>query len=329
MIINLPPLICQQTCALYGVCTCINNTQRNSMSTIHVLKRNGDKVVFDAEHVNTAVAWACEGVTGVDTSTVALHSSNQIFDGIQTTDIQKVLVKTAADMISEHTPNYDIVAGRLEIMDLRKEAYGSFTPPHLMLHISRLVELGLYDPELLSLWSPEELNQLDDALAHERDLNLRYAATQQYKGKYLVQNRTTKQIYESPQMTYMCASMALHQSEDKARRIQYVVDFYNATSLGKISLPTPIMGGVRTPTRQFASCTVVDCGDSLDSINSAANTIIKYISQRAGIGINGGAIRAVGSEIRRGMAVHTGKIPFFKHFLSAVKSCSQGYLLAV
>lgn len=291
---------------------------------IRVTKRDGNTENWNPDQINNTVAWACQGVDGVDVSTIALRSSNQLFDGITTTDIQKVLVKTAADMITMSTPNYDIVAGRLETMNLRKEAYGRFSPPPLNIHISNLVTAGMYDKDLLTLWDLEELEYLDKAINHDLDLTYKYAATQQFKGKYLVQNRRTKKIYETPQFAYMCAAMALHQDEQKDKRLQYVVDYYNATSQGKISLPTPVMAGVRTPTRQFASCTVVDCGDSLDSINSANNAIIKYISQRAGIGINGGALRSLGSEVRKGEVIHTGKIPFYKTFMASVKSSSQG-----
>jgi len=290
----------------------------------YVTKRNGERLPWDAERINESVLWAVQGVDGVDHSTIALRSSAQLFEGITTADIQKVLIKTAADMISEATPNYDLVAGRLEMMNLRKEAYGSFTPPLLHNHIWDMTSNSLYDMELMTSWSNKELATLNDYLCHEQDLTYRYAATQQFRGKYLVQNRKSKRIYESPQMAYMCMAMCLHQDEPLDKRMKYVIDYYTAISKGKISLPTPVMAGVRTPTRQFASCTVVDCGDSLDSINSANNAIVKYISQRSGIGINGGALRSLGSEVRGGEVVHTGKIPFYKTFMASVKSASQG-----
>lgn len=290
----------------------------------YVTKRSGERIKWDADRINDSVAWATQGVEGVDPSTIALRSSAQLYEGITTTDIQKVLIKTAADLISEETPNYDLVAGRLEIMNLRKEAYGTFEPPTLLDHINDMTYRGLYDKELRDLWSNTDLEMLEVYINHDQDLQYKYAATQQFKGKYLVQNRKTKRIYESPQMAYMAQAMALHQNEPLYNRVKYVRDFYDAVSSGKVSLPTPVMAGVRTPTRQFASCTVVDCGDSLDSINSANNAITKYISQRAGIGINGGAIRSLGSEVRGGEVVHTGKIPFYKTFMASVKSSSQG-----
>jgi len=323
-------MLCKQTCATVGICSCseIPNTSNENNKRINnmikeVTKRDGTREEWDSERVNETVLWATEGVDGVCHSTIALRSSSQLFDGISTSDIQKVLIKTSADMISEETPNYDIVAGRLEIMNMRKEVYGKYEPLHLKEHIKGMVDKGLYDEELYTKWSEEELDELDSNINHELDLDFRYAATQQFKGKYLVQNRNTHKLYETPQMAYMCLSMALHQDETEDR-ITKVLEFYGALSKQFISLPTPVMAGVRTPTRQFASCTVVDCGDSLDSINSANNAIVKYISQRAGIGINGGAIRSVGSDVRGGEVSHTGKIPFYKTFMASVKSASQG-----
>ena len=300
------------------------NTKQDNINMIeYVTKRDGTKLNWDADRINDTIKWATEGVDGVDHSTVALRSSPQLLNGISTSDIQRVLIKTAADMISEETPNYDLVAGRLEMMNLRKEAYDKYEPPKLATHIEKLTSAGLYDHELLTKWDAFDYARLEEAIVHDRDLNYKYAATQQFRAKYLVQNRRTNEIYETPQMAYMCLAMCLHQDEP-TEKVEKVINYYNAISEGKISLPTPVMAGVRTPTRQFASCTVVDCGDSLDSINSANNAIVKYISQRAGIGINGGAIRSLGSEVRGGEVVHTGKIPFYKTFMASVKSSSQG-----
>lgn len=290
----------------------------------NVTKRNGEIEEFSVEKFEEILNMSVEGVEGVASTSVATAAAAQLYDGMTTSDIQKVLIKTACDLISERTPNYDLVAGRLQIMDLRKEAYKSFTPPKLYDHLLEMVARNLYDPELLTKFTKEEIDELDEYIDHDRDLNYRYAATQQFKGKYLVQNRKTKQIFESPQMAYIAQSMALHQEEDYDARLKYIKEYYDALSLGKISNPTPVMAGVRTPTRQFASCTVVDVGDSLDSINSGNNAIVKYISQRAGIGVNGGRIRSIGSEVRGGEVVHTGKIPFYKTFLASVKSSSQG-----
>lgn len=291
---------------------------------MEVTKRNGVKEPFDAERINDTVAWACDGVDNVNGSTIALHVSKQIYDGVTTDEIQDALIKTAADNINERTPNYDIVAGRLAMMNIRKEAFGSYDIPSLKSYIEELVDLGRYDDNLVKLWTDSELDELEEYIDHERDMQYKYAATQQFKGKYLIQNRTTGEVFETPQLAYMAMGMCLHEEEPKDKRLQLVKDFYDAVSLQKISLPTPIMAGVRTPTRQFASCTVVDCGDSLDSINSANNAVVNYIARRAGIGINGGAIRSIGSPVRGGEVSHTGKIPFYKTIMASVKSSSQG-----
>ena len=198
------------------------------------------------------------------------------------------------------------------------------TPPNLYDHVVKMVELGKYDKHLLEDYCKEDFEKLNKAINHERDMNFAYAGIQQMEGKYLVQNRVTGEIYESPQFLYMLVAMGLHAKEDKSIRLNLVKKYYNACSNFKISLPTPIMAGVRTPTRQFSSCVLIESGDSLDSINAASSSIVKYISQRAGIGLNAGRIRAEGSSIRGGEAYHTGCIPFYKHFQSAVKSCSQG-----
>ncbi|MCH8538144.1 MAG: ribonucleoside-diphosphate reductase subunit alpha, partial [Alkalimonas sp.] len=207
---------------------------------------------------------------------------------------------------------------------LRKKAFGQFEPPALYDHVVTMVENNRYDAHLLQDYSKAELEQLDTFIDHSRDLNFSYAAVKQLEGKYLVQNRVTGKIFESAQFLYMLVSACLFANYPKETRLSYVRRFYDAISLFKLSLPTPIMSGVRTPTRQFSSCVLIECGDSLDSINATSSAIVKYVSQRAGIGINAGRIRALGSPIRHGEAFHTGCIPFYKHFQTAVKSCSQG-----
>ncbi|MGL5309066.1 MAG: class 1a ribonucleoside-diphosphate reductase subunit alpha, partial [Plesiomonas shigelloides] len=202
--------------------------------------------------------------------------------------------------------------------------YGQFEPPKLLDHVRKMVELGKYDAHLLHDYSEEEFAQMDEFLDHWRDMNFSYAAVKQLEGKYLVQNRVTGEIYESAQFLYILVAACLFAGYPRETRLDYVRRFYDAISTFKISLPTPIMSGVRTPTRQFSSCVLIECGDSLDSINATSSAIVKYVSQRAGIGINAGRIRALGSEIRGGEAFHTGCIPFYKHFQTAVKSCSQG-----
>ena len=268
--------------------------------------------------------WAAKGLENVSVSQVELKSHIQFYDGIKTEDIHETIIKAAADLISENTPDYQYLAARLSVFHLRKKAYNQFEPPPLFQHVSKLVEMGKYDNHLLSDYTKEEFDEMDQAIDHTRDMEFSYAAVKQMEGKYLVQNRVTGDIYESPQFLYMLVGACLFSKYPNSTRMDYVKRFYEAVSQFKISLPTPIMSGVRTPTRQFSSCVLIECGDSLDSINATSSAIVKYVSQRAGIGINAGRIRAIGSAIRNGEAFHTGCIPFYKHFQTAVKSCSQG-----
>ncbi len=257
-------------------------------------------------------------------SQVELKSHIQFYDGIRTDDIHETIIKAAADQISKDTPDYQYLAARLAVFHLRKKAYGQFEPPRLYDHITKLVEDKRYDQHLLVDYTEQEIDDLDAYIDHNRDLNFSYAAVKQLEGKYLVQNRVTGEIYESAQFLYILVAASLFSDYPKETRLDYIKRFYDAVSTFKISLPTPIMAGVRTPTRQFSSCVLIECGDSLDSINATSSAIVKYVSQRAGIGINAGRIRALGSPIRNGEAYHTGCIPFYKHFQTAVKSCSQG-----
>ncbi|SUI53207.1 Ribonucleoside-diphosphate reductase 1 subunit alpha [Serratia marcescens] len=270
------------------------------------------------------IDWAAEGLHNVSVSQVELRSHIQFYDGIKTADIHETIIKAAADLISRDAPDYQYLAARLAIFHLRKKAYGQFEPPKLHAHVTRMVEMGKYDKHLLEDYSAEEFEQMDSFIDHWRDMNFSYAAVKQLEGKYLVQNRVSGEIYESAQFLYMLVSACLFSNYPRETRLDYVKRFYDAISTFKISLPTPIMSGVRTPTRQFSSCVLIECGDSLDSINATSSAIVKYVSQRAGIGINAGRIRALGSPIRGGEAFHTGCIPFYKHFQTAVKSCSQG-----
>ena len=253
-----------------------------------------------------------------------LKSHIQFYEGIKTRDIHETIIKSAADLISETTPDYQYLAARLAIFHLRKIAYNKFTPPHLFDHVQKLTDAGKYDAHILADYSRAEFDELEEYLDHWRDMNLAYAAVEQMAGKYLVQDRVSKTVFESPQFLYMLVGMCLFASYDKSERLDYVKRFYDATSEFKISLPTPIMSGVRTPSRQFSSCVLIECGDNLDSINATTSAIVRYVSQRAGIGINAGRIRALGSPIRGGEAQHTGCVPFYKLFQTAVKCCSQG-----
>ncbi|GAA4651639.1 ribonucleoside-diphosphate reductase subunit alpha [Kistimonas scapharcae] len=291
---------------------------------LQVTKRNGQKDRLDLDKIHRVIAWAAEGLDNVSVSQVELKSHIQFYDGIQTVDIHETLIKSAADLISRETPDYQYLAARLAIFHLRKKAFGQFEPPALYDHVVRLVELKKYDNQLLLDYTREEFDAMDNFLDHSRDMDFSYAAVKQLEGKYLVQNRVTGEYFESPQFLYMLIGACLFSGYPKDTRMDYIQRFYNAVSTFKLSLPTPIMSGVRTPTRQFSSCVLIECGDSLDSINATASAIVKYVSQRAGIGINAGNIRAIGSPIRGGEAFHTGCIPFYKYFQTAVKSCSQG-----
>ncbi len=291
---------------------------------LQVTKRNGELEQIDLDKIHKVITWAAKGLNNVSVSQVEIKAHIQFYDGIKTEDIHETLIKSAADLISTDAPDYQYLAARLAIFHLRKKAYGQFEPPKLLDHVKRMVEMGKYDEHLLADYSTEEFEQMEEFLDHWRDMNFSYAAVKQLEGKYLVQNRVTGEIYESAQFLYVLVAACLFANYPKETRLDYVKRFYDAVSQFKISLPTPIMAGVRTPTRQFSSCVLIETGDSLDSINATASAIVKYVSQRAGIGVNAGRIRALGSEIRGGEAFHTGCIPFYKYFQTAVKSCSQG-----
>jgi ribonucleoside-diphosphate reductase alpha chain len=291
---------------------------------INVTKRNGRQEPIDMEKIHRVVHWASQDLKKVSVSQVEINAQLAFFEGIKTEDIHATIIKSAADLISTDAPDYQYLAARLAIFHLRKKAFKSFTPPALFKHVQKFTDLGIYDSDILEKYSQSEIEQLDTHIDHWRDMKFSYAAVKQLEGKYLVQNRVTGDIYESPQQLYMLVGMCLFQEYEFGARMDIVKRFYDAVSLFKISLPTPIMAGVRTPTRQFSSCVLIETDDDLDSISAASGAIVKYVSQRAGIGINAGKIRAIGSPIRNGEATHTGCIPFYKHFHTAVKSCSQG-----
>ncbi len=276
---------------------------------LFVTKRNGHKEPIDLDKIHRVLDWAAEGLDNVSVSQVELKSHIQFYDGIRTADIHETVIKAAADLISEQSPDYQYMAARLAIFHLRKKAYGQFEPPHLYQHVAKLVDMGKYDKHLLEDYSQAEFEELNQHLDHWRDMDFSYAAVKQLEGKYLVQNRVTGEIYESPQFLYILVAACLFSKYPKDTRLDYIKRFYDAVSTFKISLPTPIMSGVRTPTRQFSSCVLIECDDSLDSINATASAIVRYVSQRAGIGINAGRIRGLGSPIRGGEAFHTGCIP--------------------
>lgn len=291
---------------------------------IQVTKRDGTREPLDINKFHKVAQYACEGLAGVSVSDLEIKTHIQFYDKIKSTDIQETLIKAAAELISEEAPNYQYVAGRLINYHLRKEVYGQYDPYPLVIHYQQVRNEGYYDAELGEKYSPEEWEVLDNYIDHDRDNLLTYAAMEQFRGKYLVKNRVTGKYYETPQMAMMLIAMTLFSKYPKETRMQWVKDLYDAISTFDISLPTPIMAGVRTPQRQFSSCVLIETDDSLDSINATASSIVKYVSQKAGIGIGAGRIRAIGSSVSGGSVSHTGVIPFYKYFQSAVKSCSQG-----
>jgi ribonucleoside-diphosphate reductase alpha chain len=291
---------------------------------IFVQKRDGSKEPLDIDKIHRQVMWATEGLSGVSASEVEIRSQLQFYNGIKTCDIQETLIKAAADLIDLESPNYQYVAARLVNHHLRKEAYGDFTVPNLLDHVKRVVELGFYTSELLEWYDENEYTVLETYIDHSRDFLFTFAGMEQWRGKYLVKNRVTNQIFETPQMAYMLIAATLFHDYPRNTRLKWVKDYYDAISQFDISLPTPIMAGVRTPQKQFSSCVLIESDDSLDSISSSSHAIIRYVSRKAGIGLNVGRIRAKGSPVRKGDASHTGIVPFIKLFQSAVHSTSQG-----
>ena len=291
---------------------------------IMVTKRDGRKEPLELDKLHKVVFWATENITGVSASELEIRSHIQFYNGIKTSDIQETLIKSAADLISEETPNYQFVAGRLINYHLRKQVYGDYEPWPLLDLVKRNVQIGYYDSGLLNAYTESEWNKLNSYIKHDRDENFTYVAMEQWRGKYLVQNRVTGELYETPQIAYMLIAATLFQFYPRDTRLQWVKDYYDCVSNGEISLPTPVMAGVRTPQKQFSSCVLIETGDSLDSINATSSAVVRYVSQKAGIGIGAGRIRALGSPIRNGDAYHTGVIPFYKLFQAATRSCSQG-----
>lgn len=291
---------------------------------MNVTKRNGTVEEINLDKIHQVVDWAAEGLD-VSVSQVEIDAQIQFFEGIKTSQIHDTLIRAAADLISEETPDYQYLAARLAAFAIRKEAYGQFAPPSLAHQLSMGVDKGIYDSGLLAQYTMQELMELDRYIDHNRDMDFAYAGIEQLRSKYLVQDRVSGKVYESPQMAIMLLSMAIFsETYNGKQRMRLVKELYDAVSQFDVSLPTPIMAGLRTPVRQLSSCVLIEVGDSLDSIKAGSNAIVDYISRKAGIGLNIGAIRAEGSPIRGGDARHTGVIPFLKLFQAAVKSCSQG-----
>ena len=296
--------------------------------SITVNKRSGDQEQLNIEKIHRMVEEACEGLSGVSASQVEMNSNIQFYDGITTDEIQKILVASAYDLITLDAPNYNYVAARLLLFGLRKQVFNKKVwtdgmPSLFDVALYNTTVLKVYDQELIDKYTDEEWHTLNQYIDHDRDFDFAYAGLRQVCDKYLVQDRNTGEIFETPQYMYMIASMTLFQEYPIQTRLDYVKRYYDAVSKFKINLPTPIMGGVRTPLRQFASCVLVDSDDTLDSIFSSDMAIGKYVAQRAGIGINAGRIRGVHSKIRGGEVIHTGVVPFLKKFEGTVKCCTQ------
>ena len=296
--------------------------------SIKVVKRDGTKTPIDLDKIHKMVSAACRDISGVSESLVEMNSGLQFYDGITTDDIQNILIKSASDLISLESPNYQFVASRLLLYSTQKKVFGTKWDhdqiyPSLTQIISDNIERNVYCRDILTKYDDEELNKLNNLIRHSRDLNFTYAGLRQVVDKYLVQDRSSGELYETPQFMYMLIAMTLFAEYDKETRLDYVKRYYDAISKFKISIPTPIMAGVRTPLKQFASCVLVDSDDTLDSIFSSDMAIGRYVAQRAGIGINAGRIRGLGAKIRGGEVQHTGVIPFLKKFESTVRCCTQ------
>ncbi len=291
---------------------------------IKVKKRNGTIEVLNLEKMHKMVEAACEGLSGVSSSQVEIQSGIQFYDGVTTDEIQEILIKSASDLIDLDHPNYQFVAARLLLFSLRKNLYGRIHElPDLKDHVAKCVWKGIYDSDILDSYTDEEFNKLQTFIDHDRDYLFTYAGLRQVVDKYLVQDRSSGTVYETPQFMYLLIAATIFSKYPKETRLDYVRKYYDAISKHKINIPTPIMAGVRTPLRQYASCVLVDVDDTLDSIFSSDMAIGKYVAQRAGIGINAGRIRGINSKIRGGEVQHTGVVPFLKKFESTVRCCTQ------
>ena len=289
-----------------------------------VKKRDGSIEPLNLEKMHIMCEEACKNLAGVSASQVEIQSGIQFYDGITTAEIQEILIRSASDLISLDNPNYQYVAARLLLYSLRKSLYGRLWElPHLIDHIKNCIDKDVYDADILVKYCEEEIELLNGIIDHGRDFLFTYAGLRQVADKYLVQDRSSGKVYETPQFMYLLIAMTIFADYPKKTRLDYVTRYYTAISKHRINIPTPIMGGVRTPLRQFASCVLVDADDTLDSIFSSDMAIGKYVAQRAGIGINAGRIRGINSKIRGGEVQHTGVVPFLKKFESTVRCCTQ------
>jgi ribonucleoside-diphosphate reductase alpha chain len=290
----------------------------------NVVKRNGSVEGLDLNKLHLMVEEACRDLAGVSASQVEMQSGIQFYDGITTGEVQEILIRSASDLIDLEHPNYQFVAARLLLFALRKQLFGRMHEcPTVLEHTQKCVELGVYDAEILALYDAEEFEKLQSFIEHGRDYLFTYAGLRQVVDKYLVQDRSNGQVYETPQFMYLLIAATIFSKYPKETRLDYVKKYYDAISKHKINIPTPIMAGVRTPLRQYASCVLVDVDDTLDSIFSSDMAIGRYVAQRAGIGINAGRIRGINAKIRGGEVQHTGVVPFLKKFEATVRCCTQ------
>ena len=301
------------------------------MAIITVLKRNGTKVPLDLEKWQNQIAKVCSGTSDVSQSMIEIKAQLHFYDGISTREIDAVTLRACVDLIDvEANPdvghvNYQYVAGKQRLSMLRKDVYGSYEVPHLYQIVKRNVEIGLYTPELLEWYTEDDWNRMNDIIDHSKDEQYGYAAIEQLIEKYLVRNRSTKEIYETPQVRYMIAAATVfHKEEPNTARMKYIKEYYNAASDGLFTLATPVLAGLGTPTKQFSSCVLIRSDDDLDSIFASGEMMAKYASKRAGIGLEIGRLRPLGSPIRGGEIMHTGMIPFLKKWFGDLRSCSQG-----
>lgn len=294
------------------------------MKPIQVTKRDGSKEDLNLEKIHKVVFWSCDGITGVSASEIELRAQLQIVEGTKTGDIHETLIKSAAELISEETPNYQMVAARLVNYQLRKEVYGRYEPGTVRQLVEENVRAGVYTDELLTNFDDHDWSKIEKIVKHNRDDNIAFAGIEQWRGKYLVKNRVTGRYYETPQMALILISAIGFMAYPKATRMTYIKEFYDAISNFDISLPTPIMAGLRTPEKQFSSCVTLAVDDTLDSIGASAHAIMRYISQKAGLGIDMSRIRAIGSEVAGGRKEHMGILPYARLMQASTKSCSQG-----
>jgi ribonucleoside-diphosphate reductase alpha chain len=306
-------------------------TEKSLMTQIQVIKRNGIKVPLDISKIQRQVSNCCNGIDGVSPSMIEIRAQLEFHDNMTTETIDKLLLQAMVSLIDEtentdiNNVNYQYVAGRQRLSMLRKEVYGSYTPDRLYNIVKRNVELGLYTPELLKWYTEEEWDKMDAIIDHSKDEQYSYAAIAQLIEKYLIKNRVTKQLYETPQVRYMVAAATVfHREEPQTARMRYIKEYYNAASDGLFTLATPVLAGLGTPTKQFSSCVLIRSDDDLDSIFASGEMMAKYASKRAGIGLEIGRLRPIGSPIRKGEILHTGLVPFLKKWFGDLRSCSQG-----